>query len=329
MGQFDIDAVLTWVDGNDPVWRRRKNEYLKGTSAASFDDIAGDTRYASIGEVRYCVSSLLRFAPFLRKIFIVTPAQNPNLDEFLEMNFPGHATAVEVVDQDTLFAGEEDCLPVFNSLSVESMLWKIPDLCEHFIYLNDDFLLVSPLKESDFFTEDGRPVSYAEQKSILAVKLWGKIKPLFHGRRKFGLKDAMVNAADALGGQRTYLYFGHTPNAMLKSLTAGFDASHPGVIKANANHRFRDPSQFHPQELNCLLAREAGLLEIRPYKGQYLYYKPRRNDDNTEAVAEMLASFNANTSAKFCCFNSLDRATERVQEMVKAWMCARTGIKDV
>lgn len=329
MSEFAIDAVVTWVDGGDPVWRAKKNAWLNGTPLSSFDDIAGDTRYASVGEVKYCVSSLLRFAPFLRKIFIVTPAQDPLLDGFLDAHFPERTTSVEVVDQDVLFGDCPDCLPVFNSLSVETMIWKIPGLSEHFIYLNDDFLVLRPLDRSDLFTEDGRAVVYADRLSCLVPKVWKALKPSSRGHKRFGLKDAMVNAADALGGRRGFLYFGHTPVSMLRSLMAGFDASHTGVLQGNADHRFRDPSQFHPQELCTLLADGAGLLELRPFKGSLLYLKPKKSPSGeVEYLRSVLSHFDQCTSARFCCFNSLDRASVEGQSVVKEWMAARLGITE-
>ena len=68
---FPIDALVPWVDGDDPVLRAKRQRYLD-PSAARNDDVAGATRFKSIGEIRYCVASILRFAPFIRKIFIIT-----------------------------------------------------------------------------------------------------------------------------------------------------------------------------------------------------------------------------------------------------------------
>lgn len=88
MAAYPIDAVITWVDGNDPEHRRKRLSYEKG-GESRLDDVAGDIRYVSIGEIRYCVASILRFAPFVRKIFIVTDGQDPCLGDFIESRFPG------------------------------------------------------------------------------------------------------------------------------------------------------------------------------------------------------------------------------------------------
>ena len=50
MSTYPIDAVVTWVDGNDPEHRRKRLSFEKG-GELSLDDVAGDIRYVSIGEI--------------------------------------------------------------------------------------------------------------------------------------------------------------------------------------------------------------------------------------------------------------------------------------
>ena len=78
-----IDAVITWVDGDDPRHRAKRQQF--GTQRQfSEENVAGDTRFKSLGEIFYCVASINRFAPWINKIYIVTHEQNPNLEPFLE-----------------------------------------------------------------------------------------------------------------------------------------------------------------------------------------------------------------------------------------------------
>ena len=71
-----IDAVITWVDGEDPVHEAKRRKYGH-PSLFKVNDIAGSTRYTSVGEIFWCVASLNRFAPWINRIFIVTDAQDP------------------------------------------------------------------------------------------------------------------------------------------------------------------------------------------------------------------------------------------------------------
>ena len=111
--------VITWVDGDDPEHRAKRAEF-GGKVAAVRDDVGGEVRYSSRGEIFYCVGSVLRFASWVRKIWIITDNQNPRLDEFVERNFPNRTTEIEIVDHRTIFEGYEEYLPTFNSISIET-----------------------------------------------------------------------------------------------------------------------------------------------------------------------------------------------------------------
>ena len=127
---FPIDAVITWVDGSDPRHAASMRKYGKAVSFKE-DDVAGATRFASNGEVEWCVASIRKFAPFVRTIYIVTDNQDPHI--------PDGSIPVKIIDHKELFKGYEEFLPVFNSISIESMTWRIPGLAEHYIEFNDDF----------------------------------------------------------------------------------------------------------------------------------------------------------------------------------------------
>ena len=66
----DIDAVIAWVDGDDPKHIKKRKLYLSSDNEDKNDDIAGSTRIKSLGEIEFCVGSILKYAPFIRKIFI-------------------------------------------------------------------------------------------------------------------------------------------------------------------------------------------------------------------------------------------------------------------
>ena len=82
-----IDAVITWVDGNDPAHREKRKRHAE-PGMLKADDVAGETRFVNVGEIAWCVASLNRFASWINKIYIVTDAQDPKLEPFLVRNFP-------------------------------------------------------------------------------------------------------------------------------------------------------------------------------------------------------------------------------------------------
>ena len=61
MSNKPIDAVITWVDGNDERHKAKRMKYGNNTMFKA-EDIAGNSRYASLGEIFYCVASLNRYA---------------------------------------------------------------------------------------------------------------------------------------------------------------------------------------------------------------------------------------------------------------------------
>lgn len=147
--EFPIDVVYTWVDGGDPAWQRRKARALAGNSWV--DEIntqaANDSRYASRDELRYSLRALHSFAPWVRRVFLVTDDQVP---PWLDLAHP----RITVISHREVF-GSTGTLPTFNSQAIESRLHRIPGLAEHFLYLNDDVILGRPVTPDLFFTPGG------------------------------------------------------------------------------------------------------------------------------------------------------------------------------
>lgn len=318
---FPIDAVIAWVDGNDPAHKARRRQYARADELDN-DEVGGDIRFTSVGEIRYCVASLLRFAPYIRTIYIVTDNQNPDLDEFVDLHFPERTTRIEIVDHKVLYRGYEEFLPVFNSLSIETLLYRIPGLSEHYIYLNDDFMIIAPTVPETFF-RDGKSVCYATPFNLPFARFLRFIKPPRHGHKIFGFKDSMINAADAAGARWTFPYIGHIPLALKKTVMENFYREHEQLLLSNIRPRFREPHQFNPQVLYYMLARECDDCIVVPRKGTDLYVKPNGKEGY---MSRKLESFDASPSALFCCFNSLDYASEEDLKLAVSWLEKRLGL---
>ena len=99
----DVDAVIAWVDGADPAHRRKLQQFLHGKDAG--EPAAAATRFSDCGEIDYCVASLLRFAPWLRTIFIVTDEQTPSL--IARLKGTRFEQRVRVIDHREIFSGHE------------------------------------------------------------------------------------------------------------------------------------------------------------------------------------------------------------------------------
>ena len=144
---FPVDIVYTWVDGRDPAWNLARLDRLAGLSGtATTRESSGQARFVSRDELRYSLRSIHLFAPWARRIHLVTAGQVP---DWLDVSHP----QVSLVDHEAILPAE--ALPTFNSHAIESALHRVPDLAEHFVYLNDDFFLGRPLGPETFFSPAG------------------------------------------------------------------------------------------------------------------------------------------------------------------------------
>lgn len=144
---MDIDLVYLWVNGNDPQWLAKRNACIGKTEEKSA--VNCDGRYADNDELKYSLRSIEKYAPWLRRIFIVTDNQVP---VWLDTS----NARVRIVDHKEIMP--DVCLPCFNSAVIEHFLYKIPGLAEHFIYANDDMFINKPVTPETFFGKDGLPI---------------------------------------------------------------------------------------------------------------------------------------------------------------------------
>jgi len=137
---IDVDIVFTYVDGYDPEFIKMKNKYLNIQNKKYNPDI----RIKGLNEIIYSVKSVIKFIPWIRKIFIVTNNQVPPIDKQLISS-----GKVIIIDQNTII--DPKYLPTFNSDVIESYLHNIPDLSEIFLYNNDDMMHLSKVDRKDIY----------------------------------------------------------------------------------------------------------------------------------------------------------------------------------
>lgn len=142
----EIDLVLPWVDGADPAWREAFRQHR---IEAGMD--ASEIRYRDWGTLRYLFRGVEQFAPWVRKIHLITWGHLP---EWLATDHP----KLNIVRHEAYIP--QEWLPTFNSNVLELNLHRIEELAEHFILLNDDTFFTRPCRVEDFF-RDGLPCDVA------------------------------------------------------------------------------------------------------------------------------------------------------------------------
>lgn len=320
---YPIDAVITWVDGNDKEHERMRLKY-GNSKIFNAEDVAGNTRYASAGEIYCCIASINRFAPWINKIYIVTDGQDPQATAYIKGHFPNGQVPIEIVDHRTIFKGYEEFLPTFNSISIESMTWRIPLLSEHYIEFNDDFFLSAPVSPDDFFLNNENVVCYGKMYSSLLVRISRMFKRRKDGSKKVTFKETMLNAASLLGGRFFFIKIYHTPRALLKSVYEEFFNEHPELLTQNISYRFRDYRQFNPQEIQYLLLHDSKRCILKSAHKNLLYLKPKADIRYSE---KKLKLFDKRCEFKFLCVNSLDNTGKDVQRLITSWIEKRIGLK--
>lgn len=305
-----IDAVVTWVDGNDPAHRAKRESALlsAGNSVAESGAIlAGKntTRFTDNGEISLCLHSIRKFAPWIRYIHLVTDNQIPAFLTTAKQRELG----VRIVDHTEIFRDYEWALPTFNSRTVETVIWRIPEIYERFIYFNDDFILMNPVGIEDFYQSE-KPVIRGK---FISVNHFSTVLPKvneFLNRqlsRFLGYERTMhlllqKRSAVIAGAKKRFFRVLHAPQPLRKSRMHGFYDQRPDLIADNIKYRFRDLRQHSPiyashqmeiESFNAITKDGRDVLEIDASKSDFVSRLDR-------AISK--------ENKKFLCLQNLDKS---------------------
>ena len=257
-GAKPIDIVITWVDGNDPVWLEEKQRYVStGDTAAIRRVDTRDVRTRPWNTLRYLFRGIERYAPWVNKVFFVTWGHLP---DWLNTK----CEKLKVVNHVDYIP--EEYLPTFSSRTIEFNFHRIEGLSENFINFNDDTLIVDQLLPSDFFNH-GLPCSSAvltPYKVTYGDWYYAHITNISIINKHFSLRSSMrsnlfkwIKYKYGIDVLRTILmlpyptFFGnrnyHLPNSMLKETIKELWEKEPVIMDATCKHKFRvstDPNQW-------------------------------------------------------------------------------------
>lgn len=263
----EIDAVIAWVDGADQAHAQKRLAHMAREGRTRRNNATFETRFVQQGEIYYCIASILKYAPFVRKIYVVTDGQRP---AFID-GFPGSGLCepgkIEVVDHRDLFGGHEEVLPTFNSRTIESMLWRIPGVAEYFLYFNDDFFLNASLRQEQLLSTDGSVKLNGRMRAVgprLWQWRWKRWRSKLQGNQypEPSFQMGLMLSAKLLGLEQ-YLRIPHMPYLFRRDTLMEYFSRHPLVLSRQLAYRFRDLSQFVPAGLANHLEMLAGRAEIQ------------------------------------------------------------------
>ncbi|WP_423823871.1 Stealth CR1 domain-containing protein [Salinisphaera sp. SPP-AMP-43] len=307
----DIDAVVSWVDGADQKHRDKRNSFIeREENDSSSPNAAAVARFQDNGELRFCLYSLRKFAPWLRKIYLITDDQRPawlSSDVITSLG-------VVLVDHKELFSEDGDLLPTFNSRSIETMLAQIPGLSERFIYLNDDMALTKRVVPADFFQGDKLVVR--ARWGVKSRWLERKLRRFtFWHRRGYICRRPGVHL---LPGRIGYFDLAHAPHGLFKSdFQAVFTRE---ARRSNARFRFRSESQLSP--VGFVINTSRVWRPVARRDKDWVCFFPEKSKSGVFSITgrENLNNF------KFVCFQDLQDFGEARRLSLTAEMCGRLGL---
>ena len=290
---MDIDLVVTWVDMDDPEWKKEFSRF-SGEIDNSVNE-RSEARFRDYGFLKYWFRGVAAFAPWVNKVHFVTSGQKP---DWLNTNHP----KLNLVSHSDYIP--EQYLPVFNSNLIEIYLHKIPSLSEHFVYFNDDFYIINQLSPERFF-EDGLPKDIAAFRKNTGFSQFEKmlknnirlINKHFDKREVFK-KNAWKWYHPSYGSRgrlnhwlRFYNKFitlrtPHNAQPFLKSTFEEVWESCGEELKQMSQHRFRSNADYTPELFRTWQICQSNFLPYNTYQDTKMFPLMLRSKGAIKAVRE-------------------------------------------
>lgn len=211
-----MDAVITYVNGLDPVWQASYERYL--------DTPVVEKRYRDWGTLKYLLRGIETHMPFVRNVYLVVSGESqvPDWAERSQLRIVRHEDIIP-----------RELLPLFNSGAIEMFLHRIDGLDEEILYFNDDFFPVADCRPEDFF-EDGKAFIHFSR-HLFAGGLY---------KKRVRNSDALVRRAFGLSPSPFFLRPRHTCYPMLRSESSALFSRMEKEILASAT-RVRNERGFN------------------------------------------------------------------------------------
>lgn len=302
------DAVFLWVDGNDPKHQLKRSQYERCERSATLHRNAMlPTRYKDNNEIWYSINCLRTNAKWVNRIFLVTDGQRPKwLDEETAKRLD-----ISIVDHTVLFRDHAENLPTFNSSTIETVIHKIPELSNEFIYLNDDFFIINTTTKSDYFSGD-IPIIQGQirdtKKQNILVR---KIKKIFSRPEKPGSLGPRAERKIFYPEKIIRLF--HTPYPINKIHYAEYISS---VLESNIKYRFRDNQQMRPISYYANMAIRDGKVTLK--EPDLLYIDPKLT--HKRISMDELEKARSRDKIKHLCIQSLEEFDSQSRQTAESFL---------
>lgn len=250
---FPIDFVISWVDGSDKEWLKKKASFSSLIYPNNNDD--NENRYRDFGLLKNWFERVWKFAPWVNRVFLVTDDQAPL--------WAKKDKRIQVINHTDFIPSK--FLPTFNSNAIEMNLWRIKDLSEHFVYFNDDMYIANPVYPNDFFSNKGAPILNGGLWPVVPRDLFSKIifnnmivvnklvpkKKFFKNswRKHFsfksnGITGLIVSLLSFPFSNWLGFYEDHLAYPNLKSWFLKLYQRYPEIFNSTSSHRIRNYTDY-------------------------------------------------------------------------------------
>ena len=292
---YNIDAVYTWVDSNDENWKIIKSKFTNSLD----ESIRYSPDINSDGELQLSIELLLQNATWINKIYIVTMNQvptfllkNKNLSQLYNKK-------IFIIDHKQII--DNNCLPTFNSHAIETSIQNIPNLSEHFIYLNDDVLITNKVEPYHFFN-NGKPYfRYSILNSLFNWFVPVFIKNDAYFKPRYNLRKQL---------KYTCLLPKHSPLPLTKNLINLSKYKFTDKYNQTKCSKFRSQNDIPPisvayyygLENNLVIFEKTRLNSLESIVNNMLFY------DNDKENITFKRNKMLNHNISFVCINNLDNS---------------------
>jgi len=283
-----VDYLFPYVNQRDPIWQQ---EYRVACSKYGKVFNLEDVRFRDLGFLKYHFRSIAKYMSWIHKVYMIVSSETQI------PNWINQDTVGIILHRDFI---PKQYLPCFNSNRIEMFLPKLDFLQEKIIYANDDFYVMRPTHESDFYN-GSRPKMYWVTK--------GRVKSDFQGvcKRSFDLVRNDYNVNLGLKASE-YIRPPHNQVPLLKSVMKEVWLSHSDeMIRSIEGTPFRELASDYNQYIYSNAEISKGIVDKDVKIGKYFDL----NDKNFIDVSNEIYA----PERKLLCIND-GGAQERNTELV-------------
>ena len=237
-----IDVVYLWVNGTSPEHLRQMAQYGRAKVGGLYKDY---------GTLRFGFRSVVEYAPFVERIFLVTNGEVPDYvdAEKAKTSRP----QLIVVPHSSIM--KKEILPTFNSNVIESHIHLIPGIRECILYMNDDMMLGKPLDPRFFVNRAGKLNVYYN--GFTAPNIEGEKRSIWH--RSVSNTNTIANRIYHKGEVVQHSYPAHHCYFFKRSILEKMNAVWSADYDVARKNRFRKANDVVISFLHAVVATEEGI----------------------------------------------------------------------